>query len=137
MRPLVLRVIGAIACAVVLGGCIYLLREATMSTHYDTGADSRLVVVVRAEGNRPEEGVTLEQMATTHIELCGLEVAREGEVRTLPSAGDRYEITLRPSLDSTDRKQYQGCLEDWSVDHLLLDVESLSDERDAVPGSGT
>ena len=136
MRAVVLRVVGAIAGAVVVAGAIYMLRETTMSTHYDTGADSQLVVVVRAASNRPEEGVRLEQMASAQIELCALEVSRAGDVRIVHQADDRFEITLRPSLDSTDRKQYQGCLEDWSVDHLLLAVESLADEPTDDGGVG-
>lgn len=134
MRSAGPKVALAVAAVVVLAAGVHLLRESTMSTHYDTHADSRLVVVVRAAGNRPEEGVTLEQMATTQIQLCGLEVAREGDVRTVPGADTRFEVTLRPALDSTDRKQYEGCLEDWTLDHLRLHVESLSDE--VPPGVG-
>jgi hypothetical protein len=124
----VLRIVGAVAGAVVLAGAIYLLRESTMSTHYETGADSRLVVVVRAESNRAEEGVELEQMASAQIDLCTLEVSRAGDVQIVHEPGDRFVVTLQPALDSTDRKQFRGCLEDWNVDHLRLDVESLSDE---------
>ena len=128
MRAIVLRVIGAIAGAVVVAGGIYLLREATMSSHYETGADSQLVVVVRAASNRPEEGVSLEHMASAQIELCALEVARAGDVRVVYEPDDRFVVTLTPALDSTDRKQYRGCLEDWNIDHLQLDIESFADE---------
>lgn len=124
----VLRAVGVVAGALVVAGAVYALREATMSTHYETGADSRLVVVVRAESNRAEEGVRLEQMASAQIDVCTLEVARAGDVQVVREPGDRFVVTLQPSLDSTDRKQFQGCLEDWTVDHLRLNVESLSDE---------
>ena len=118
--------------AIVLGG-VYLLREATMSTHYDTGPDSRLVVVVRASSNRAEPGVTLIQAATAQIDSCALEVSaqRDGDLQVLDGESGRLAVTLRPALDSTDRKQYQGCLEDWSVDHLLVRVESMTDRETA------
>jgi hypothetical protein len=35
---------------------------------------------------------------------------------------------LRPSLDDSDRRQFQGCLDDWRVDGVLLDVESMVDQ---------
>jgi hypothetical protein len=127
MMHRLLRIVGAVAGIVIVGGAIYLLREATMSTHYDTGDDSHLVVVVRAASNRPEEGVRLEEMATAQIELCALEVSRAGDVEVVAEDDDRFVVTLRPALDSTDRKQYRGCLEDWNVDHLRVDVESMQD----------
>ena len=136
MMRAILRVVGAIAGAGVLAGGIYLLREATISTHYETDADSRLVVVVRAASNRPEEGVSLEHMATAQIELCALEVSRAGDVQVAYESDDRFVVTLTPALDSTDRKQYRGCLEDWNIDHLQLDIESLVDEPIPDPGGG-
>ena len=114
---------------VVLGG-VYLLQQATMSTHYATGADSRLVVVVQASNNRAEPRATLLELAEAQVSTCILQVAaeRDGEVEQVPGSDDRFTVTLRPSLDSTDRKQYEGCVEDWSVDHLRLHVVSMTDE---------
>lgn len=113
----------------VLGG-VHLLRGATMSTHYETGADTRLVVVVQAASNRAEPGTTIEELAEAHVSTCVLEVAaeRDGEVDPVPGTDDRFSVTLRPALDSTDRKQYQGCIEDWAVDHLRLRVVSMTEE---------
>lgn len=120
---------GSVLVAVALGG-VHLLREATMSTHYETGADTRLVVVVEASSNRAEPGTTLDELAEAQVSTCVLEVStnRDGEVEPVPGTDDRFSFTLRPSLDSTDRKQYRGCLEDWSVDHLRLHVVSMTDE---------
>lgn len=120
---------GSVLVVVVLGG-VYLLREATMSTHYATGADTRLVVVVEASSNRAEPGTTLDELAEAQVSTCVLEVStnRDGEVERVPGTDDRFSFTLRPALDSTDRKQYEGCLEDWSVDHLRLRVVSMTDE---------
>jgi hypothetical protein len=30
-------------------------------------------------------------------------------------------------MDETNRRQFRGCLEDWLVDHIRLDVVSLRD----------
>ncbi len=121
-------VLVATLTVVVLGG-VYLLREATMSTHYDTSPESRLEVVVRASSNRAEPGVTLIQAAAAQIDSCALEVSarRLGDLRVVDADAGRLAVTLQPALDSTDRKQYRGCLEDWSVDHLLVRVESMED----------
>jgi hypothetical protein len=119
-----------VALVVVVLGGVYFLREATMSTHYETGADSRLVVVVQAASNRAEPGVTLDELAEAQVSTCALEVSRtrDGEVERVAGTDDRFSVTLRPSLDSTDRKQYEGCLEDWAVDHLRMHVVSMSEE---------
>ncbi|HEX7130997.1 MAG TPA: hypothetical protein VF228_00390 [Iamia sp.] len=120
---------GTVLVVVVLGG-IYLLREATMSTHYETGADTRLVVVVQASSNRAEPGVTLEAMTENQLGTCALEVSRShgGEIEPVDGTDDRFSVTLQPALDSTDRKQYQGCVEDWAVDNLRLRVVSMTNE---------
>ena len=120
-----------VATAVIVVGGTYLLRDATMSTHYETGPDSRLDVVVQASSNRAEPGVTLIQAASAQVDACALEVSarREGDLRVLDGETGRLSVTLRPALDSTDRKQYRGCLEDWSVDHLLVRVVSMTDRE--------
>ncbi len=118
-----------VGLAVVVAGGIYLLREATMSRHYETGPDTTLEVVVRAASNRPEPGASLEELAEAQLSTCALEVAsaRQGEVVAVPGTDDQFAVTLRPSLDSTDRKQYEGCVEDWAVDHLRLTVVAMTD----------
>ncbi|HMJ76696.1 MAG TPA: hypothetical protein VK507_12030 [Iamia sp.] len=115
---------------VVVLGAVYLLRGATMSTHYETGADSRLVVVVQASSNRAEPRTTLLELAEAQVSTCVLQVAseRDGEVEPVPDTDDRFTVTLRPALDSTDRKQYEGCVEDWAVAHLRMHVVSMTDE---------
>jgi hypothetical protein len=29
---------------------------------------------------------------------------------------------LEPTLDATNERQLRGCLEDWTIDHVRLDV---------------
>lgn len=116
------------AVVVILGG-VYVLRDATMSTHYATGPDTRLRVVVESAHNRSERSSTLEELTEAHLAVCGLEVnaEREGEVRPVPGTDDHFAVLLRPALDSSDRKQYRGCLEDWVVDHHQIRVVSMTD----------
>ena len=103
MRLVSLRVLGAVTGLLVVAGAVHVLREATMSTHYDTGPDSRVTVVVRAEQNRAEAGVSLAAAAAAQIGLCNLEVGRTGEVRPVPGTDDRFRVILSPALDSTDQ----------------------------------
>lgn len=110
---------------------VWALRQATMSTHYETGPDSRLRVVIQSSHNRSEPSQTLERLTTAHVALCGLEVEAERERALEPVAGHdgRFVIVLRPALDSSDRKQYRGCLEDWVVDHHRIEVVSMTYEE--------
>lgn len=126
------------AVTLVLVG-VYLLREATMSTHYATGPDSRLRVVVESSHNRSERSSTLGELTEAHVSLCGLEVdaEREGEVRPVAGRDDRFAVVLRPALDSSDRKQYKGCLEDWVVDHHQIRVVSMTEVGAAADGDAS
>ncbi|HEY8058449.1 MAG TPA: hypothetical protein VID94_06845, partial [Acidimicrobiales bacterium] len=44
-----------------------------------------------------------------------------------------YRAVLQPAMDQTNRRQFRGCLEDWTLDQLLVDeVTALAQE---VPGT--
>jgi hypothetical protein len=36
---------------------------------------------------------------------------------------------LVPALDDSNQRQFRGCLEDWVIDHVKLDVEELDQIR--------
>ena len=38
---------------------------------------------------------------------------------------DAFSAVLSPALDETDRRQFKGCLEDFVIDHLQIDVLRL------------
>jgi hypothetical protein len=133
------RTIAGVALVLLTLGGIHVMRGATMSTHYETGADSRMVVVVHASNNRSEPGTTLDELAEALINTCVLEVSTNiDDFEPVAGEDDLFTVTLRPALDSTDRKQYRGCLEDWSVDHVRLDVVSMTDRvvEEAADGAG-
>jgi hypothetical protein len=108
-----------------LGGSVIALREATLSTHRAVPPDSALVLTVRGDAHGGERTQTLEERASALILACRLEVNADpsGGVEVLDDGAFRF--VLRPSLDRSDRRQLQGCLEDWRVDHVRLTVESM------------
>jgi len=100
------------------------LREATLSTHGGVDPDSRVEIVLHAEG-RPEPRQTLAEMVEALLLSCRLEVNSD-LVGTIDAEGDgQFRAVLQPGLDETNRTQLTGCLEDWTIDGLRVDVVSL------------
>lgn len=123
------RVIGAVVAVAIVAGGVWLLRGATMSTHSPVPAGSQLAVVIDAETRRAEGGQSLQEMASGKVLMCRLEVRDSDPVaglERLPEPG-RFRFVLQPTLDDTDRKQFRGCLEDWNLDHVLVDVVEMHD----------
>ena len=60
---------------------------------------------------------------------CRLEVPADltGPIRH--QGGGQFLFTLGPSLDKTDRRQFRGCIEDWTIDQILVDVVSFKAPR--------
>lgn len=122
-----IRLIGAVVALVVLAGGVLVLRDATLSTHTEMPADSSLVVVVHARTRGGEKGQTVAEMTEAQLLVCRLEVGSDLEGTPRPLGDDRFEAVLVPALDDTDRRQFRGCLQDWVVDRLTLDVESMTE----------
>jgi len=105
------------------------LREATLSTHDEPiAAGSQTELVVKGRTNHGETGQTLDEMVEAQLQACRLEVASDlaGPIEAM---GDgRYRAALTPSLDETNRRQFRGCVEDWMIDGVLIDVVSLGNE---------
>ena len=123
------RMAMGLAAIALLGAGVIAMRRATLSTHYrqDPRSTIRVVVEVRSKGAEPSQ--TLDELAEAQLIMCRLEVKSDpvGEVTTVSRTPRRYAIVLRPGLDSTDRKQYEGCIEDWTIDHQLVHVVSMTD----------
>ena len=128
--------LGAIGLAVGTGG-VLAMREATLSTHQRVGRDSEVTIELDASVNDPEGGRTVEDMVEALLLTCRLEVdnselvSEDEEEPILVGAdqGDghtRFRAVFRPGLDETNQRQLRGCLEDWSIDHLRVDVLSIS-----------
>jgi hypothetical protein len=104
------------------------LREATLSTHDEVIApDSRMEVVMKADMKGQEEHQTLDELVEAQVLYCRLEVESD-LVGPIADKGDgKFVAILSPSMDQSNRRQFRGCLEDWALDHLKLDVKSLAD----------
>ena len=117
----------------VLGGlAVSALREATLSTHQAIADGSRVEVVVEVESEGREAEPDRGEMVEALFVICRLEVNSDlvGEVEPLPEADDDdalYRAVLQPAMDQTNRRQFRGCLEDWTLDQLLVDVVAFED----------
>jgi hypothetical protein len=104
------------------------LREATLSTHEEVDA-RETELVVSGDTKSGEKNQTLSEMVEAQLLNCRLEVDSDldGPVERL---GDgRFRAVLVPALDESNRRQFRGCLEDWIIDHVQLDVEELTNIR--------
>lgn len=112
---------------VIGGAVVFLLREATLSTHQPVPADSRVAVVVDVHTRNLEWDQSQDEMVEALFTFCRLEVSSDldGEVREIEP--DRYLGVLRPGLDDTNRRQFRGCMEDWTLDGLTAHVRSVED----------
>jgi hypothetical protein len=118
-------VLGAVGIAVGTGA-VLAMREATLSTHQPVGRDSEVVIELEADVNDPEGGRSTDDMVEALLTACRLEVDHS-EVVDLANDGDgRYTAVLRPGLDQTNQRQLRGCLEDFSIDHLRVDVLAIT-----------
>jgi len=119
------KYLGVVAAAIVGVVAVVMLRDATLSTHQDVDPDSRIELVLHVRTNSQEAGQTLDEMAEAQLLTCRLEVSSD-PVSPIEDLGDgRFRVLLAPSMDETDQRQFRGCLEDWTIDHVQTDVEHL------------
>lgn len=124
------QIVLAVVAVALLGIGVWGLRDATISTHDPVPTSSRLAVVIDAETKRSEGGQNLHEMATGKVLMCRLEVRDADPVSGLEQVeGEpgRFRFVLQPTLDDSDRTQFRGCLEDWNLDHILIDVVGMHD----------
>lgn len=112
-----------------LAGGILVMREATQSRHEPMPADSRVRVVIAPRSNRPESDQSIERVSHAHLSFCQLEVGSrmEGGLEIATIDPLRFSVVMAPALDSTDRKQFRGCIEDWIVDNHWIDVVEMEE----------
>lgn len=119
---LLLGVVGlAVGVAAVLA-----LREATLSTHEPVAGGEEMELILSASTKGGERDQTLPEMVEAQVDSCRLEVTSDvvGEIESL--GDDRFRAVLRPAMDETNRRQFRGCVEDWMIDHVRLDVVELN-----------
>jgi len=127
--------VGKILSRLVLGGVglgvglvlVSLLREATLSTHQAIDPDSTIEVIVRARSHNAEDNQTLDEMVEAQLLTCRLEVTSD-MVGPLRTEGDgQFRALFAPSMDQTNRRQFKGCVEDFVIDGVQIDVLSLAE----------
>ncbi len=101
------------------------LREATLSTHRKVTDAARTTIVIEAETKGTEFNQTLDETVEAILQACRLEVSSDLESDPRPLGDGVYEATLVRPVDESNRRQFRGCLEDWTLDHLLVDVLRL------------
>jgi hypothetical protein len=107
---------------------VFGLREATLSTHQPVPPDSILEVVLEVETRGEERTQSAREFTDALVATCRLEINSDPVGPVEPAGPDLYRFAVRPSLDQTDRRQFRGCLEDWTVDHVLVDVMSMEED---------
>jgi hypothetical protein len=117
-------VLGAIGLAIGLAA-VLALREATLSTHEPiTGEGVELVVSARTEGG--EQDQTLAEMVEAQLQTCRLEVTSDLDGPIEPLGDGRFRALLTPAMDETNRRQFRGCVEDFMIDHVQINVIELT-----------
>lgn len=102
------------------------LREATLSTHDAIRPGSQVELLIEGDVNQNERTQTLGEMVEAQILVCRLEVKSDlvGDIDERDDGS--FRALLAPGLDETDRRQFRGCLEDWVIDGVRLDVIELN-----------
>jgi hypothetical protein len=116
--------LGAVGVAIGIVG-ILALREATLSTH-EAVAAARTELVMSADTKGGERNQTLPEMVEAQLEACRLEVASDvdGPIEALDDG--HFRAVLVPALDETNRRQFRGCMEDWVIDHVRINVTEMA-----------
>jgi hypothetical protein len=84
-------------------------------------------VSASTKGGEPNQ--TLSEMVEAQLLACRLEVESD-LARPIERVGDgRYRAALVPALDESNRRQFRGCVEDWIIDHVQVEVVELTNIR--------
>jgi hypothetical protein len=101
------------------------LREATLSTHTEVAArETQMVVSADTKGGESDQ--TLSEMVEAQVLACRLEVTSDLAEPIESLGDDRFRAVFTPAMDETNRRQFRGCMEDWAIDHVLINVVELA-----------
>ncbi len=123
------RVVAAVVGLAIGFAAVFALREATLSTHQPVPADSRVASVIDVDTRNRERDQSPAEMVEALFAVCRLEVSSDLVGAPREVAPGRFEAVLEPALDETNRRQFRGCVEDWTLDSLRAHVRSI----EAVP----
>jgi hypothetical protein len=108
------------------------LRDATLSTHEPVPRNAVTEVTLRAQTSGGESNQSLPEMVEALLGACRLEVASDVMGPIEPLDQGFFRATLAPALDETNRRQFRGCIEDWTIDHLKVDQVSMGNKGTGV-----
>jgi hypothetical protein len=120
-----IRIGGAVFGLLIGVLAVLALREATESRHEPSVPGTRTEFVVRASNRGGEHRQTVQEMVESIVLSCRLEVTSDLDGPVVPVGDERFRVALTPALDPTNRRQFRGCVEDWTLDHVLLDIETI------------
>lgn len=117
------RVLALGLLVVVLVAAVLVLRETTMTVHTPVSPTSRLVVEASARWKGSLRGA--ENHARALAIVCVSETSTRSELRDFDwhTDGD-FRFVVVPTLDEPDRRQLRGCMSDFRMPQLLVDVLS-------------
>jgi hypothetical protein len=119
---------GAVGLAVGILG-VAALREATLSTHQPVDPESQTELVLTADSRGAESSQSLSELVDAQVRMCRLEINSDVVGEIAPQGDHEFRAVFRPSMDETNRRQFRGCIEDWLIDHVRLNVIELRDMR--------
>lgn len=122
-----MRYVRSVAAIIVVALGVLVLRDATLTTHERVSADSSIEVVMRLRANGGQRDQSLTERAEALVLTCRLEVNSDPAGPIEPLRDGHFRAVLQPSMDASDRRQFRGCLEDWTLDHVRVDVIRLDE----------
>lgn len=102
---------------------LFFIREATITRNLPVDADSTMEIVLRIHTN--DERAEHRTLAEALFSVCQLQVDATRVAGPAPRGDGTFGFRLRPTLDESDRRQLEGCIEDARIDHVQGDVLSL------------
>jgi hypothetical protein len=103
------------------------LREATLSTHQRVDPDSQTELVLTADARGAERTQSLAELVDAQVRMCRMEVNSDLVGEITPQGDNEFRAVLQPAMDETNRRQFRGCVEDWLLDHVRVNVTELRD----------
>ena len=117
--------LGAVGLGIGVVG-VAALREATLSTHEAVSArEVELILSAQTKGGEPSQ--SLDEMVEAQLLTCRLEVSSDLTEPIEPLNNRHYRAVLAPAMDQTNRRQFRGCVEDWVIDHVRVDIVEMNE----------
>lgn len=102
---------------------VFYLREATMTRHVAVDSGTAMEIVLRIHTNN--ESAERRTLAEALFSVCQLQVDATRVAGPIRRGDGTFSFRLRPALDESDRRQFEGCIEDARIDHVQGDVLSF------------